>query len=309
MQNKILVVGGAGYIGGAISDIMEVSVFDNLMFEDRYLKPVPFIFGDVRDKKTLLSTAAFYDKVIVLAGLVGDPACEVDKQLTYDINVKHVKWLAEEYPGKIIYTSSCSVYGKNDNLIDEGAAPNPLSTYAESKLMCEEFLKEREDALVYRLGTLYGVGDLYSRPRLDLVVNVLTMKAINNEELHIFGGDQWRPIINVKDVALGIKHGIEEDLAGTYNLSERNVRIWDLAMEIVRLIPTKGGVKQTEMLFEDKRNYKVMADKIYRTGWEPVHNLTEGLISLSNLFTQNRIKNVQNELYHNGNFMRKHCET
>ena len=305
-MNKTLVIGGAGYIGGAISDIMDVSVFDNLMFEDRYLKPVPFIFGDVRNKKEVLNAVAGYDSIIVLAGLVGDPACEVNKELTYDINVKHVKWLAQEYPGKIIYTSSCSVYGKNNDLIDETAIPNPLSTYAESKLICEELLSKRRDALIYRLGTLYGVGDLYSRPRLDLVVNILTMKATNNEQLHIFGGDQWRPIINVKDVALGIKHGIENNLSGIYNLSEKNVKIWDLAMDIVKLIPTKGGIKQTEMLFEDKRNYKVIADKIYNTGWKPKHTLEEGVLDLFNLFAQERIKNVQNELYHNGNFMRKY---
>lgn len=305
-MNKILVIGGAGYIGGAISDIMNVSVFDNLMFEDRYLKPVPFIFGDVRNKKEVLNEAAKYDSIIVLAGLVGDPACEVNKELTYDINVNHVKWLTEEYPGKIIYTSSCSVYGKNDDLIDEKAIPNPLSTYAESKLICEELLSKRRDALIYRLGTLYGVGDSYSRPRLDLVVNILTMKATNNEELHIFGGDQWRPIINVKDVALGIKHGIENNLSGIYNLSERNVKIWDLAVDIVKLIPTKGGIKQTEMLFEDKRNYKVKADKIYNTGWKPKYTLDQGVLDLFNLFVQERVKNVTDELYHNGNFIRKY---
>lgn len=305
-MNKILVIGGAGYIGGAISDIMNVSIFDNLMFEDRYLKPVPFIFGDVRNKKELLKAACQYDTIIVLAGLVGDPACEVDKKLTYDINVKHVEWLTNEYPGKIVYMSSCSVYGKNDDLIDENAIPNPLSTYAEAKLICEELLNKREDALIYRLGTLYGIGDLYSRPRLDLVVNILTLKATNKEKLHVFGGDQWRPIINVKDVALGIKHGIDNNLSGTYNLSERNIKILDLAKEIISMIP--APLEQTEMLFEDKRNYKVTADKIFNTNWKPVYNLEEGVMSLYNLFAQDRIKNVKDELYHNGNFMRKYYE-
>jgi len=303
-MNKILVIGGAGYIGGAISDIMNVTVLDNLMFEDRYFKPVPFIYADVRDKKELLRHASNYDTIVVLAGLVGDPACEVNKELTYDINVKHVKWLAEEYPGKIIYTSSCSVYGKNNNLIDETAIPNPLSVYAEAKLLCEELLINRKDALIYRLGTLYGVGDNYSRPRLDLVVNVLTMKATYKEPLHVFGGDQWRPIINVKDVAKGIRFGIENNLCGTYNLSERNITIIDLAKEILTQIPS--SLEQTDILFEDKRNYKVKADKIYSTGWKPEHNLIEGIIDLHYLFNQNRIKNLQNDLYHNGNFMRKY---
>ena len=306
MENKILVVGGAGYIGGALSDIMKVHVLDNLMFEDRYLKPVPFVLVDVRDKKELLKYCRAYDTIVVLAGLVGDPACEVKKELTYDINVKHVKWLAEEYPGKIVYMSSCSIYGKNDDLIDENAKPNPLSIYAEAKLICEELLNKRNDALIYRLGTLYGVGDAYSRPRLDLVVNILTLKATNKEKLHVFGGDQWRPIINVKDVALGIKYGIDKDLSGTYNLSERNIKILDLAKEIISMIP--APLEQTEILFEDKRNYKVKADKIYNTGWKPKYNLEEGVLALNKLFKENRIKNVKDEMYHNGNFMSKYYE-
>lgn len=304
MKNKILVIGGAGYIGGAVSDIMNVSVFDNLMFEDRYFKPVEFHYGDVRNKKELLNQVMSYDTLVVLAGLVGDPACEVDKELTYEINVKHVKWLADNYPGKIIYTSSCSVYGKNNNLIDEDAEPNPLSTYAESKVMCEEILRNRPDSLIYRLGTLYGVGDKYSRPRLDLVVNVLTLKAVLKETLHVFGGDQWRPIINVKDVARGINFGIENDLSGVYNLSERNIKILELAQEITNIIP--APIEQTEMLFEDKRNYKVKADRMYETGWKPKYNLEEGVRALQKIFVENRIKNLRDDLYHNGNFMKKH---
>jgi len=305
-MNNVLVIGGAGYIGGAISDIMEVVVLDNLTFEDRFIKPVPFIFGDVRNKKELLKHVKDFDTLIVLAGLVGDPACEVNRELTYRTNVDHVKWLAAEYPGKIIYTSSCSVYGKNDELIDETAEPNPLSTYAESKLICEEYLKDRPNTLIYRLGTLYGLGDNYSRLRLDLVVNVLTMKATFGETLHVFGGDQWRPIINVKDVARAIKFGINNNLSGIYNLSERNVRISDLANEIVKMIP--ATIEQTDMLFEDKRNYKVKANKIYSTGWRAEYNLEEGVMSLHYLFKEGRIKDVRNELYHNGNFMRKYYE-
>lgn len=302
-MNKVLVIGGAGYIGGALSDIMKVSVFDNLMFENRYLKPVTFYYGDVRNKNELLNKALLYDTVVVLAGLVGDPACEVNKEMTYDINVRHVKWLAEEFPGKIVYTSSCSVYGKNDDLIDESAKPNPLSTYAESKVICEDILKTRPESLIYRLGTLYGTGDKYSRPRLDLVVNILTLKATLNETLHVYGGDQWRPIINVKDVAQGIKYGINNNLSGIYNLSERNIKIIDLAHKIIDIIP--APLKQTEILFEDKRNYKVKTEKILKTGWTPKYHLEEGVLTLYDLFKDNRIKNVKDEIYHNGNFTRK----
>ena len=306
-MGDILVIGGAGYIGGALSDIMNVDILDNLLFEDRYLKQNKFIYADVRDLDELEKHVHKYDTLVVLAGLVGDPACAVDIELTQDINIKHVKWLKENYKGKIVYMSSCSVYGKNDNVLTENDLIQPLSVYAASKVEAERILADYPDVLIYRLGTLYGIGDRFSRPRLDLVVNILTLKAVIGESLHVFGGDQWRPIINVKDVALAIKYGIDYDLRGIFNISERNIRIIDLAKEIIKIVP--GEINQTEVLFEDKRNYKVNSKKIEDTGWAPKFSLQDGIVSLTEVFEENRIKDAALNLYHNGNFMRKHYGT
>ena len=308
-MSKTLVIGGAGYIGGALTNINgDLHVADNLLFEDRYLKPVNFTYLDVRDLKVLDSIVHNYNTLIVLAGLVGDPACTVDEQLTYDINVKHIKWLAENYRGKIIYTSSCSVYGKNDNLIDETAQPNPLSIYAETKLIAEEYLLNyKPDSLIFRLGTLYGIGDHYSRPRLDLVVNVLTLRAAKGLPLKVFGGDQWRPIINVHDVAEGILYGMDNNLSGVYNLAEKNVTIAQLAETINKVVPDIE-IFYEDILFEDRRNYKVKTDKILATGWEPFYNLEQGIKKLYKTFKENRLKDVDNIIYHNGNFIKKYYE-
>ena len=213
-MDKILIIGGSGYIGGYLTDLITKSpstknynllkpaVLDNLIYEDRFLKEVDFYNIDVRDVKELDKVIHNYKVVVLLAALVGDPACAVDKQLSYDINVTPVK-------GKIIFTSTCSVYGKNDDLIDENATPNPLSIYAETKLEAEQYLfSKRPDSLIFRLGTLYGVGDSHSRLRLDLVVNVLTLKASLGDTLKVFGGEQWRPLLHVKDVANAILFGI-----------------------------------------------------------------------------------------------------
>lgn len=306
-MSNILVIGGAGYIGGALSDIMDVDILDNLLFEDRYFKNNKFIYADVRDLSELNKHVHKYDTLVVLAGLVGDPACAVDIELTQDINIKHVKWLKENYKGKIIYMSSCSVYGKNDNILTEDDPIHPLSVYAASKVEAEKILADYPDVLIYRLGTLYGIGDRFSRPRLDLVVNILTLKAVMGESLHVFGGDQWRPIINVRDVALAIKYGIENNLNGIFNIAERNIKIIDLAKEIIKIVP--GEINQTEVLFEDKRNYKVNSEKIVKTGWAPEFSLQDGIISLTEVFKENRIKDAALNLYHNGNFMRKHYGT
>lgn len=306
-MSKILILGGAGYIGGAIVNRLQnnVAVLDNLLYEERYLRDVDFFNSDVRDIEKLSDIVHKYDTLIVLAGLVGDAACSVDIEMTRDINVNHVKWLADNYKGKMIYTSTCSVYGKNDNLIDETAEPNPLSVYAETKLEAEQYLiRTRPETLIFRLGTLYGISDSYSRPRLDLVVNVLTMRAALGETLRVFGGEQWRPLLHVKDVAEAMIYGLENNLSGIYNLSERNVILKDIAEEIIKQVPG-ATVEYNELPFEDQRNYKVKNDKILSTGWKPKYVLSDGIDEIYKLFKTKRLKDHTDLIYHNGNYLGK----
>lgn len=310
-MNKILIVGGAGYIGGSLVDLClqnnnyQPTVLDNLIYEDRYLKDINFHNIDIRDTDKLNKIIHNYDIVVFLAALVGDPACAVDKQLTWDINVAPVKWTADNYKGKIVFMSTCSVYGKNDDLIDETATPNPLSTYAETKLEAEQYLiSTRPDSLIYRLGTLYGLGDTHSRLRLDLVVNALTLKASLDEQLNVFGGEQWRPLLHVKDVGEAIIYGLDNNLTGIFNLSERNATMKDIAETVIAEIPT-AKVKYSEIPFEDMRNYKVKNNKITQTGWKPKYTLTDGIKELYNTFKEKRVKDLGGDIYHNGNYIKK----
>jgi nucleoside-diphosphate-sugar epimerase len=306
-KDKILILGGAGYIGGAIVNLLQdkVAVLDNLLYEDRYLRNIEFFNADVRNVDELSKIVHNYNTIIVLAGLVGDAACAVDPNMTRDINITHVKWLADNFRGRMVYTSTCSVYGKNDDLIDETATPNPLSIYAETKLEAEQYLiNKRPNTLIFRLGTLYGISDTYSRPRLDLVVNVLTMRAAMGETLKVFGGEQWRPLLHVKDVAEAMVYGLENNLSGIYNLSERNVILKDIAEEILKSVPG-ATVEYNELPFEDQRNYKVKNDKILATGWKPKYVLADGIKEIYNLFKENRMKDHTDPIYHNGNYLGK----
>jgi len=308
---NILIVGGAGYIGGYLTDSFHdnnVLVYDNLLYENMYLKDVAFRFGDVRDTDNLSNTIKEFkpDVVIWLAAIVGDGACQINPVLTDEVNYESVKWICDNYSGKIIFTSTCSVYGVNNDLIDESAIPNPLSVYASTKLKAEQYLlSNHEDCLIFRLGTLYGLGDLHSRIRLDLVANILTLKATLGEPLSIFGGEQWRPLLHVRDVSTAINHGLDNNIKGLFNLHGENHTIKNLAEKIVESVASDGIINYINMPFEDLRNYRVTSDRFRGTGWVPQYTLEDGIASLSKLIGENRIKNTDNTLFSNEKFLKE----
>lgn len=268
-RTRVLVVGGAGYIGGAVTDILAAkkipfTVYDNLIYEHQYLKPVDFVYGDVRDYKKLKSILPKYTHVIWLAAIVGDPACQVDEELTKEINLESVKWLVKNYKGRIVFASTCSVYGKNDFMLNESSETNPLSLYAQTKLDAEPYLIKHPNALIFRIGTAFGVSDQFSRLRLDLAVNLLSFRAINYGKLAYFGGVQWRPYIHVKDIAAAFVNGLNNKSKGIYNLAVKNHQIKDVAKRISMF--TKCKMEETSVPFQDLRNYHVNVEKAKKAG-------------------------------------------
>jgi nucleoside-diphosphate-sugar epimerase len=301
---EVLVVGGAGYIGGAvterlISEKIPFSVYDNLMYEAHYLKKVHFIRGDVRDISLLSRVLRDYTHVIWLAAIVGDGACEVRPDITVDINQNSLEWLSANYHGRIIFTSTCSVYGQMDAEVDELSPVLPLSLYAKTKLAAEEFL-QAENSLIFRLGTAFGVSDTYSRPRMDLVVNYMTANALTKRELCVFGGTQWRPLVHVKDIAQAVVDNLERPVRGIYNLAAQNMQIKDLANIVSQM--TGCAIKYTEQKFQDQRDYHVSTKKALRDGiFNPntMHTVQDGVRDISELVSLGRIKQTENDVYFN----------
>jgi nucleoside-diphosphate-sugar epimerase len=303
---KILVVGGAGYVGGGIVDTLskknEITVYDSLIYESAYRKDVHFIYGDIRDYKKINSILNNFDAVVWLAALVGDGACSINPTLTHEINSETVKNLVKNFNGKIIFLSTCSVYGAQEGVLDENSEVNPLSEYASSKLIAEKYLEE-SDAIIFRLGTLFGISDQFSRIRLDLVVNILTTKALVDKKMSVFGGDQWRPLLHVKDVANAIEHNISSDTKGIFNLHYKNFKIIEIAEKIKEKIPDVS-IETTPLPFQDARNYQVSSDKLkLETGFEASIELTQGIEEMYNLISSNRIKDINDPRYSNQNFL------
>lgn len=313
MIKKVLVVGGAGYIGGTVTDLLlarniPFTVYDSILYEHQYLKPVDYIFGDIRDTEKLESILPNYSHVVWLAAIVGDPACKLKPELTIDVNQHAVKWLSQHFDGRIIFMSTCSVYGQNDDLLEEESPTNPLSIYAETKLKAEEYLKDK-NCLIFRLGTVFGVADDFARLRMDLAVNYMTASAIKKGSLSVYGGDQWRPMIHVKDVGRAIVDNLDKDVVGVYNLASFNTQIKELG-ELIGSI-TGCEIEYVDHKFQDNRNYRVSSEKALRDGvydQEKTLQIKDGVKEISDIINQVRIKYSDNDVYFNEKSLAKLIE-
>ena len=279
---QILVVGGAGYLGSLLVPILlekgyQVRVLDSLLFGAEALRHVEghpnfhLMTGDVRDIQSVVQAMTGCQAVVHLAAIVGDPACEVDRKLSVEINRAATRMLIDVARGyditRFLFASTCSVYGASDFLMDEHSQLKPLSTYAHTKVDSEQLLlearSEKFHPTILRLGTLFG---LSPRPRFDLVVNLLTARAATHGKITIFNGQQWRPFLHVRDAARAFAMILEADLekvsgqifnAGDYAM---NHQLSDIAAMISRLAPALA-VERVEN--EDRRNYRVSFDKIH----------------------------------------------
>jgi nucleoside-diphosphate-sugar epimerase len=166
---------------------------------------------------------------------------------------------------------------------------------------------KNNDAVIFRLGTLFGVSDVFSRVRLDLVANLLTARAALGGGLSIFGGAQFRPLLHVKDAAQCMVNAIETkktSKAEVYNLCQTNMKILDLAHRVKKFYP-KTKLEITKMPFEDTRNYQVSAEKAKKAlGFNPVRTIDEGIVEIGTLFKSKRVKDFNNPRYSNQVFLK-----
>ncbi|MGE4552507.1 MAG: NAD-dependent epimerase/dehydratase family protein, partial [Desulfovibrionaceae bacterium] len=218
--SRVLVVGGAGYIGAPLVERMlhmgyKVRAFDLMLYDTNTLdefkahENFEFVRGDCRDTELLERALQDVQGVVHLGEIVGDPACSVNEDFTIDTNymatARLVTSCAKLGIPRFVFTSSCSVYGQNDEIVGETSDLHPVSLYARCKIECERVIMQtgqgRFCPTILRLSTVHG---LSQRQRFDLVVNLLTIKALAEGKIQIFGGDQWRPFIAVKDICRGI---------------------------------------------------------------------------------------------------------
>lgn len=321
-SRRVLIIGGAGYIGSVMTRYLlkrgyPVSVLDNLMFGYNAIKDLDnhpayrFFKGDARNIQDLLTAMTDVDTVVHLAAIVGDPACELDHRQTIDINYEASKILVEACLHKkvqrLLFASTCSVYGasKNGELLTEQSPINPVSLYAETKLRSEEaILSKAEPPLavtMFRLATVFGFS---YRPRFDLVVNILTARALEDSEISIFGGSQWRPNVHVLDVVRAFVAAIESPKEvidrQIFNLGseKENYRISELG-DLVKTALPDTNVKTVEAAI-DRRDYRVGFDRIEKTlNWESKVSVADGIREIIDAYRKKKFGHYSDKIYSN----------
>jgi nucleoside-diphosphate-sugar epimerase len=187
-----------------------------------------------------------------------------------------VRWLCDAFDGRIVFPSTCSVYGAQDGELDEQSALEPLSLYAQTKVEAERVLAARRpDSLILRLATLAGVGDTYSRIRLDLVLNLLVMRAKLVGELQVFGGNQYRPLLHVRDVATAVVPHLQTEAAGIFNLGSGRAATFN-AVATVTINACRAAEGAPVLPFEE----------LHRSGAIEYVGFPPGLASRYQSFTQ-----------------------
>lgn len=324
IQN-ILVIGGAGYIGSALVERLlelgyRVGVLDLLVYGDdalaRFYENPHFelIHGDFRRTDTVVRAARGRDAIVHLGAIVGDSACSLREDLTLEINLRATRTIAEIGKGfgvkRFVFASSCSVYGASDEILDERSLLRPISLYARTKMESEKVLLNLADATfsptILRFGTIYG---LSPRPRFDLVLNLLTAKAIQDGEAGIFGGAQWRPLVHVRDIAeaivLVLQAPLPNVLGQIFNVgcNEQNYQIAELGPIIQEMVPSAKIVVQPA---EDNRNYRVRFDKIHKMlDFQPRYTIRDGIAEIIEAFATHQITDYRDPSFSNFSFLKQ----
>jgi nucleoside-diphosphate-sugar epimerase len=306
---KVLITGGAGYLGSNLTrHLLEagytVTVLDNLMYDQVTLLHLfsnpkfQFELGDVRDKKLLQDLVGLNDVIIPLAAIVGMPACKANPELTVAVNYQQVADIIEVLRDgqKLILPNTNSQYGSSDSIITEESPFNPLSLYAKTKCDAENTMLANGNGVSLRLATVFGVSP---RMRLDLLVNDFVYKSVVDGYLVLFEAHFKRNYIHVQDIARTFQFIIEnydkcKGQAFNVGLSTANLSKLELAEKIKSHIPSLV-IKQDDFKEDfDKRNYIVSNEKLEALGWKPIYDLDYGIKQLISAYKIVINKNNQN---------------
>jgi nucleoside-diphosphate-sugar epimerase len=322
----ILVTGGAGYVGSVLVPELlargrQVTVLDSFLFGRRSLDAVAhhpglrLVDADLRDGSAVREVLrGGFDAVIHLAAISNDPSSELDPELTRAVNRDALAVLFEQAKAagvrRLLYASSASVYGiKEEREVTEDLPLAPLTLYARYKAEGEEILNALADdrfcGVSVRAATVCGFSP---RLRLDLTINILTEHALTRGEIRVFGGDQERPNVHVRDLAdfyVRLLEAPAELVNGqAFNVIRENSTVMDLARLVRGEIDPELPIRTVPT--DDRRSYRLSGEKVARRlGYRPALPLSAAVRELAAAFADGRVADPADPIYRNVEWLKR----
>ncbi|MBU0756591.1 MAG: NAD-dependent epimerase/dehydratase family protein [Nanoarchaeota archaeon] len=331
MKKRVLVTGGAGYVGSVLVPSLlkkghDITVLDTFWFwnsVEEYLETlninkqnIRIVKGDLRNKDDIRKSLEDADSVIHLACISNDPSSDLDPKFTHSINydgsMNLIDMSKELGVKRFIFASTSSVYGiKKEPNVNEELELEPLTQYSKLKVEIEHYLMYRLDddfrGCILRPSTVCGYSP---RQRLDVVVNILTNFAINKGKIRVFGGEQLRPNINIHDMVrayeLLLETHIEKIDRKTYNVGYENLKVIDIANIVKSVV---GDIPIDVVETDDLRSYHVCSEKIKKElGFENKYTVKDAIIELMDAFKNKKLTNLENSRFYNVKRMKELLE-
>ncbi len=308
---RVLVTGACGYKGSVLVPkllteghevvALDIQWFGNFLPEHDKLSVLKH---DVRDTSSI--DLADLDAIIHLASVANDPCGDLDPKLTWEVSALATMQLADrayrEGIKHFIYASSGSVYGvKDEEQVTEDLTLEPISEYNKTKMVSERVLLSYSDKMTVQILRPATVCGLSPRMRLDVAVNMLTMQAIKNGEISVFGGEQARPNIHIDDITDLYLFLLEHpEVKGVFNAGFENLKI----NEIAQMLSDRTGAKIVTTPSNDPRSYRVNSDKILSCGFAPKKGVKDAIEEISNAFEAGSLEDI--DRWYNLNWKQKH---
>jgi len=319
-MHKILVTGGAGYVGAVLLPKLaraghEARVLDLFLYAEPeiFSEEIKVFRGDLRDRELVRKALRGCDTVIHLAGISNDPSSDLDPQLTRDVNIQASEWLIDDAREmgvkRFINASSSSVYGiKEDPEVTEELPLEPLTVYSESKVAIENYLEANKGGMVsvsVRSATVCGYSP---RMRLDLTVNILTHHALKKGKISVFGGTQKRPNIHIEDITdfyLKLVDAPAESIDGEkFNVCGANHTVAQIAELVRSTVAPECPVEVVAT--NDLRSYHIASEKVRRVlGFTPKRTIDQAVRDIAAAFAKNAIPSPDDDRYYNVKVMKQ----
>lgn len=308
---NILLTGGCGYVGTPLTQSLlaqghKVTVVD-LQWFGNFLAPHPnltVVREDIRHTDRV--PMAGVEVVMHLANIANDPCSDLNSKLNWEVNALATMQLVERAIAhgvrQFIFASSGSVYGvKEEPDVTEELSLVPISDYNKTKMISERVLLSYQDRIIVNIirpATLCGYSP---RMRLDLSVNMLTMQALANRRITVFGGDQTRPNMHLQDMLRVYHHFLDRgaELRGIYNAGFENISILEIARRVAKLVPAEIIVTPSN----DPRSYRLSSQKLLATGFTPRFTVADAIQEVIAAFRDGRLAN--DDLHYNIRTMKK----